>query len=437
MRNGKHRTIGSNDSRSTQLIGSGEFGTKPWTVVDFFSGCGGMSYGFSRREPFELIAAVDAELAKPCEGFGRLSCNETYRANIGIEPLNRDIAALQPDEFLAEVNRSYTPGLKPGELTVFLCCPPCTDFSRTKPLNHSVDTQKNTLALKCVDFIEALRPEFVLMENARELIRGNHPHHYLEFSKRLKDLGYDVQGGTYFLTRFGLPQIRERALVVASRIGPALSLKDMWERWELSDDSITVRHAISHLNICPLTAGERDKTDSMHVSPGFATDVVRRRMDAIPRDGGSWFDLADHPQADDLLVDSMRSRLERRDLGSHPDVYGRMWWDRPAPTIKRECAHVGNGRFAHPEQNRLMTVREMANLQGFPGDFDFPSRSLANRYRHIGDAVPPLISYQLSALVEWMKTGTRPEPEDWILPNTSLKVGDVRAVSHTLQRVFF
>lgn len=392
-----------------------------------------MSYGFSRREPFRLIAAVDAELAKPCEGFGRLSCNETYRTNIGIEPINRDVAALEPDEFLSEVNSRHAPGLKPGELTVFLCCPPCTDFSRTKPLNHSVDTKKNTLALKCADFIEFLRPEFVLMENARELICGNHPHHYLEFARRLEAAGYDVRGETHYLTRFGLPQIRERALIVASRIGPVLSLEDMWDGWTPSDESITVRHAIGHLDKRRLAAGERDRVDPMHVAPGFSSDAVRRRMDAIPRDGGSWFDLADHPHPDELLVDSMRSRIKRSDFGSHPDVYGRMWWDRPAPTIKRECAHVGNGRFAHPEQTRLLSVREMAILQGFPDTFDFASRSLANRYRHIGDAVPPLISYQLSALVVWMKTGTKPEPEDWILPNTSLKRADVLVTAHVLQ----
>ena len=408
-----------------------------WTVVDFFSGCGGMSYGFSRRVPFKVIAAVDAEFAKPGAGFGKLACNETYRANIGVEPLNRNIAELDPGEFLGEVSSRHEPGLKPGELTVFLCCPPCTDFSRTKPENHSVDSPKNSLALKCADFIEALRPEIVLMENARELIRGNHPHHYIEFTRRLESAGYDVRGGTHFLTRFGLPQIRERALIVASRVGPALTLEDLWDGWTPSPESIHVRHAIADRNIPKLSAGERGEDDKMHVSPGFASPIVRRRMEAIPHDGGSWFDIANHPDVDELLVGSMRERLERGDLGSHPDVYGRMAWDKPAPTIKRECAHVGNGRYAHPEQDRLLTVREMAALQGFPDDFVFASRSLANRYRHIGDAVPPLVSYQLSALVEWMKTGVRPRPEEWVLPRTSLKIADIQACSPMLQKALF
>src|SRR3546814_8192147 len=74
---------------------------------------------------------------------------------------------------------------------------------------------------------------------------------------------------------------------------------------------------------------------------------------------------------------------------------------------------VGNGRYAHPVEDRLLTVRAMASLQGFPLDYAFPSRSIANRYRHIGDAVAPIVSYQLSALVAWMKTGVRPAPEEW------------------------
>jgi DNA (cytosine-5)-methyltransferase 1 len=202
-------------------------------------------------------------------------------------------------------------------------------------------------------------------------------------------------------------------------------LDDLWEGWSLAVEATTVRHAIGALNKRPIGAGQVNADDAMHQSPGFASETVRRRMEAIPRDGGSWYDLADHPAADELLIKSMKDRLARNDPGSHPDVYGRLSWDRPCVTIKRECAHVGNGRYAHPEQSRLLTVREMALLQGFPDSYVFPASSLANRYRHIGDAVPPLISYQLSALVCWMKTGRRPQPRDWMLPGTSLRVEDV------------
>lgn len=438
MRNGKIRTTTKTPRKFPAANRDGQNGSSPfWPVIDFFSGCGGMSCGFARRPPFRLIAAVDAEMAKPCEGFGKLGCNSTYLANIGIEPLERNIAELDPGAFFAEIAARTNPPLRRGDLTAFLCCPPCTDFSRAKPTNHLLDSDKNSLVAKCADFVETMFPEFVLMENARELIRGNHPHHYRGFVRRLEELGYEIVGEIHILTKYGLPQIRERALVIASRIAPVKTLKDLWEGWAVEDKATTVRHAIGHLNSRPVRAGEPDPLDSMHQSPGFATDLVRQRIEAVPHDGGSWFDLAAHPKANELLIDSMRNRLQLNDLGSHPDVYGRMAWDKPAPTIKRECAHVGNGRYAHPEQTRLLTVREMALLQGFPEDYDFVSESLANRYRHIGDAVPPLISYQLSALVAWMKTNVRPQPEEWIMPGTSLRRSDIRSCVGVVQRTLF
>jgi DNA (cytosine-5)-methyltransferase 1 len=121
----------------------------------------------------------------------------------------------------------------------------------------------------------------------------------------------------------------------------------------------------------------------------------------------------------------MRRRAALRDFGSHPDVYGRLRWDRPAATIKRECGHIGNGRYAHPAQDRLCTVRELALLQGFPADYEFVSSSLANLYRHVGDAVPPMVAHQLASLVHWILGADRPAPADMVLPGCSLRAEDV------------
>ncbi len=269
-------------------------------------------------------------------------------------------------------------------------------------------------------------PEFVVMENARELISGNNGHHYATFVRRLTALGYDVHGEVVMLSKYGLPQIRERAIVIASRICAVKTLDDLWRGWAVEPAALTVKHAIGKLN--EIAAGGVNHEDTMHQAPGFGTELVLRRMKAIPRDGGSWCDLVRNPEFSELLIPSMKERIARGDLGSHPDVYGRLAWNKPAVTIKRECAHVGNGRYAHPEQNRLLTVREMALLQGFPSDYVFNSRSLAHKYRHIGDAVPPMIAYQLSALVSWMKTGIHPQPADWVLPGCSLTLQDIRSL---------
>lgn len=158
----------------------------------------------------------------------------------------------------------------------------------------------------------------------------------------------------------------------------------------------------------------------------------RGRIRAIPRVGGSWLDLARNEETRNLLTGAMLRNWNTGKLGSYPDVYGRMAWDRPAPTIKRECAHCGNGRYTHPEEDRLCTVREMATLQGFPQSFRFGTSALSNLYRHIGDAVPPLISYQLAWVCQWMLTGKKPDIREAILSDTHLrKEEDIEAHAKT------
>lgn len=397
-----------------------------WTVVDLFSGAGGMSYGFRAHPSFRVVGAVDAQLGKPSSPAGSLDCNNTYAVNVGLAPTNTDLRRLAGDE----LRDLFDTQVGPDGLAVLCACPPCTGFSRTNPNNHLVDDPRNSLVVKTVEWACALRPAVVLMENARELISGNFRHHYQALRLGLQGAGYSVHGSTHRLTRFGLPQQRERALIVAVRadLRPH-TLESLWDGYQVTPDAVSVRRAIGHLP--PVVAGVAHVADPMHVSPRLSQAATIRRLELIPHDGGSWADLITHPEADVVLTPAMKRYVARGDLGSHPDVYGRMRWDRPAPTIKRECAHVGNGRYAHPEQDRLCTVREMALLQGFPTDYQFVSSAISNMYRHLGDAVPPLISYQLARLTEWILTGTRPPINECVLPGTSLRTTDLIEMAPT------
>lgn len=390
-----------------------------WTVADLFSCGGGTSAGFSRKPEFEIVAALDLEIAKPSGGVGASNCNATYEANHGLRPLRENIVTFPPDRFR---NESL---LGDRSLTVLISCAPCTDFSRAKPNNHLIDSQQNDLVGRSADYVEDLKPDILFMENARELVSGRFNHHFLTLRSRLKALGYDVRAEVHKWTAFGLPQIRERALIVASRVSEARTLTDLWSGWQVRPEATTVRSAFSRLNQW-LEENPHDLTGSVFPATGA---VVQKRLQATPHDGGSWADLARDPKTFHYLTRDCRRRWEEGRAGSHPDVYGRMWWDRPAPTIKRECSHVGNGRYAHPEEDRLLTVREMASLQGFPFDYLFPARSVANRYRHVGDAVPPLIAWQMSCLARWMKTGVRPRKEDLIMPLTTLQAEDISSLN--------
>jgi len=386
--------------------------TSNFAVVDLFSGAGGMSYGFRRHPAFQVVAAADAEVGKPSTGLGRLQCNSTYAKNIGITPSRIDLSSLASGELRKILDM-------PDNLRVdvLVTSPPCTGFTRANPQNHLRDDRRNSLVRKSADFAVELGASVVVMENARELIQGNFKHHFEWFREQLEKYGYNVFGRTYVLTRFGLPQIRERAIVVASKQHlPLYTLESLWDGWVVSEEALTVRRAFQAIE---------GSATGTNMFPNFSAEAVRRRIAAIPKDGGSWMDLLARQDAEYLLTDAMKRIVAERKIGSYPDVYGRLAWDRPAPTIKRECSHVGNGRYVHPEEDRLCSVREMAILQGFPNDFVFNGAAISNMYRHVGDAVPPLISYQIAHLCHWILTGEQPEGRSFILSGTNLQPTDV------------
>jgi DNA (cytosine-5)-methyltransferase 1 len=377
--------------------------------VDLFSGAGGMSCGFARHPAFRVLAAADAELAKPSMRAGSLQCNATYAANMGLAPVRMDLSDVKPAELREKL------GLGDEKVHILSACPPCTGFSRANPQNHLRDDRRNSLVQRAAEFATALEADVVVMENARELLRGNFAGHFAAFHAHLEAHDYQVWARSCLLSQFGLPQIRERALVIAVRDGLTLrTLDDLWNGWSVAPRAMTVRAAWRHL------AGADG-----NAFPAFAGQTVAARLAAIPADGGSWADLVHRRDAEALLTDGMKRILAEGKVGSHPDIYGRMWWDRPAPTIKRECAHTGNGRYAHPREHRLCTLREMASLQGFPVDYQFAGSSLSNNYRHLGDAVPPLISHQLAHVCHWILTGRKPRLRDAILAGTHLRAEDL------------
>lgn len=382
-----------------------------FTVVDLFSGAGGMSYGFHKNPNFSLIGAADAQIGKPSMGQSALECNHTYKLNMGLDPVAVDLGKVEPEKLRGLL------GIGTSKVNILSACAPCTGFSRANPMNHLRNDTRNSLVEKSARFATALDVDILVMENARELLSGNFREHFNGLQKHLEHNGYHVHAASHMLTRFGLPQIRERALVVAIKKRYSLhTLTDLWEGYEPSPASLTVRRAFEAI---------REDASCRDRYPRFSNGEVLDRLAAIPKNGGSWTDLMGHPDSDSLLTPAMKKRIAKNKLGSHPDVYGRMWWDRPAPTIKRECSHIGNGRYAHPVENRLCSLREMAMLQGFPNGFEFNGSSLSNNYRHIGDAVPPFVSHQISWVCHWILTGERPRPGQWILPDAHFKLDDL------------
>lgn len=392
---------------------------RSWNVLDLFSGAGGMSFGFRAHSAFRIVGAIDAQHGKPSAGRGSLECNKTYAANIGLQPLEADVSAISELELREYLSRASAT----ERVDVLISCAPCTGFSRTIRRNLVENDSRNSLVVRSADFVRWLKPKLFVMENVGELLLGKFTYHFQRLKEELEAMNYTVKAEVHSLDEFGLPQRRRRALVVAAKAPlPAFGLGDLWHGYRVTTNATTVRRAIASLP--SVEAGGAHPTDANHTSPSF-TPLGLRRLQSIPADGGSWPDLLRHVSGDKLLIPSMLRYATQGRVGPYRDVYGRMAWDQPSVTIKRECAHTGNGRYAHPVQDRLCTVREMAILQGFPRNFRFVADSLSNMYRHVGDAVPPLISHQIAWACSWMLTGKRPEINEIILPDTHLRIEDI------------
>lgn len=356
------------------------------TVLDLFSGAGGMSLGFHRNDSFKIVGAVDIERGKPSSGDRSTSCNETYQTNIGVTPFAADLSHEDPVAIMDRLEFSK------HELGVLISCAPCTGFSQKNSRNQVVDDPRNQLVERSATFVEAYLPKYFVMENVKELIKGKHKHHFRQLHRKLTQLGYQIRAEVHDLCKFGVPQHRIRTLIIAKLNGaPPFPI-------QTHEEPRTVRDAIGSMSV--LSAGETHADDAMHACPKLNAHSLER-LRCIPKNGGSWIDIPDshsHLRIPSMNVD---------DPGSYPDIYGRLAWDKPAPTITRECGHPGNGRYCHPEQDRLLSVREMSLIQGFPMDFDFKG-SLGSRYRQIGDAVPPIVSAQIADVIrdDWLGVGS-------------------------------
>lgn len=318
------------------------------TAIDLFGGAGGMTVGL-KAAGFKVLAAVDnSPLAV-----------SAYRLNHDdVQVWERDIARLDPFTVAAEL------AIAPGALDLLAGCPPCQGFStiRTRRQATSVPDPRNRLVAQFARWVEALRPRAVMMENVPGLADDIR---MTRMVRRLERLGYRLTRGVLDAALYGVPQ-RRRRLVLVGLLGAEVPFGNA------ESTMVTVRDAIGAL--------PRPETsdDPLHNHGERRSEVVRRRIAAIPPEHG----LRQLDAAQQLAC-------HRRTAGFY-DIYGRMMWDTPAPTITGGCINPSKGRFLHPEHNRAITLREAALLQSFPPDYQLPlDRGKYRAAELIGNALPP------------------------------------------------
>ncbi len=325
-------------------------------VIDLFCGIGGLTHGLV-LENFDVVAGIDND--ESCR-YGYEYNNETARF------INRDVLEVSSEE----VGRLF--GSDNGLVRVLVGCAPCQQYSKLNP-NRLARESVQPLQ-KFASIIRDVKPEVVSMENVPELTNTEKFPIFTEFISSLSP-DYFVTFEVVDVSEYGVPQARRRLVLLASRLGP-INLIDRTHK----DEKVNVRKAIEHLS--PIKAGEISESDSLHRARKLSP-LNMARIRATPHDGGTMENWSE-----DLLLECHKRKSGR----SYRSVYGRMFWDQPAPTMTTHCIGYGNGRFGHPEQNRGISLREAAIFQSFPWSYRFmdPTQPLVvNRVaKFIGNAVP-------------------------------------------------
>jgi DNA (cytosine-5)-methyltransferase 1 len=327
------------------------------SAIDLFCGVGGLSHGL-RQAGLNVVAGFDIDPR----------CKYPFEQNIEAPFIEQDVRTVSKEqlELLWE----------PGSIRLLAGCAPCQPFS---PYRRGVDTSSDpqwSLLGEFSRLVKESRPELVTMENVPRIVSSKI---FREFSSSLEEIGYEVSFKSCYGPEYGLPQERRRLVLIASRIGhigvPGGKRKP--------EEFTTVRDAISGLPT--VHQGRTHDLDSMHKARALSPLNLKRIKASRP--GGTW-----HDWPTELL-----SPCHTRPSGAtFKNVYARMEWDKPSPTITTMSYNFGTGRFGHPEQDRAITLREAAILQGFPENYQFvrPGEPVEFRSigRMIGNAVPPAIA---------------------------------------------
>lgn len=320
------------------------------SVVDIFCGAGGLSHGF-KRKGFHIAGGIDADP----------QCEYPYSKNNGPFFL-RDVTDLNAG-FVADL-------FADAAQKILIGCAPCQAFSTYNQKNKRKDWN---LLRYFVKIAREVGPDFIAIENVPSLQKHSGGAFLRECKAILEKANYRLAEGVLYGPEHGLPQRRRRYVLIAR--------KGMDAPFPVPKSSArpSLLTAIGELPF--LKAGQTCESDPLHSASRLSSLNLERIRASKP--GGTWHDWPDQ----------LRSECHRRNSGDgYGAVYGRLKWDDPAPTITTQYYNYGSGRFGHPEQNRGLSLREGAILQGFPPDYEFhpgtDRPAVRSIGRLIGNAVP-------------------------------------------------
>lgn len=322
-------------------------------AVDLFCGAGGLTCGL-QNAGINVALGVDLDKA----------CAYPFTKNNHAAFMGCSVADLTGDDIARAWGAADT--------TLLAGCAPCQPFSTYSQSWSSPEDKRWDLLSQFARLVRESKPDLVTMENVPKLKKIDV---FERFQEGLERDGYQVTHRVINCCEYGVPQRRQRLVLLASRFG----VVDFIEPTTPQGSERTVRDAIEALE--PISAGCGSSKDPLHQSANVSGLNMKRLKASKP--GGSWKDWPEE----------LRAACHVKSTGkTYPSVYGRMSWDEPSPTMTTQYYGFGSGRFGHPEQNRAISLREGSLLQSFPPYYEFvaPGEPIAMKTvgRLIGNAVP-------------------------------------------------
>lgn len=331
-------------------------------AFDFFCGAGGLTRGLMDAG-IEVLAGIDND--------ERLQ--KTYENN---EPSVFRCENIE-DTDIHKLRKEF--GVRDDDLVLYAACTPCQPFSTLNRMKG--DDERRHLLLSFAELVEAAPPDFILVENVPGLNTAYGRDVYEQFVQVLDRHGFTHRFGDFLDAKdYGVPQVRRRFIMLASRLGPV-------KEPERVSKPKTVKDYIEEY---PEISDQDDEHEDYpnHVSRTLQPHH-RIIVKAVPEDGGSRSDVEDT---------SILLPCHQKNPNAHKDVFGRMEWGGQAPTLTRRCTDVYCGRFVHPDQDRGISLREAAALQTFRDDYVFHG-TFHHIGAQIGNAVPVLLAERLGEAI--------------------------------------
>lgn len=351
--------------------------------IDLFCGCGGISSGLS-MSGVEIICGADIE-SKYLSTF-----THNYPNSLS---LNIDLSKTDPFKFMKTLS------IDRGEIDILAGGPPCQGFSKNTPRkNRSLDSDNNLLVKTFLDYCEAIFPKIIIMENVAEIKNGFDKAYTTEIINRLNNLGYSVTYDVLNAADYGIPQLRKRAFFIANKYAVELKFpqkthypKDRQLNFIEKKHYIDVWSAIGDLP--RLNHGEGEEVCKYAVAPfSEYQKIVRNGSCYVKNHISRSLKPKQHARLASLAPGEGLKDLPRelQVKSGYSGAYGRLSKDMVCRTITRWVFHPGSGRWGHPVDTRVLSIREVARIQGFLDSYEFIG-SYTQQAGQLGNAVPPLL----------------------------------------------